>query len=362
MQRRKTILLVVVFFLIPLMACNLSTAANPTPSNGGSVPTAGDPSQNGDQQPSPGPGSAAPPHGTQPLETAAPIPSATELPPTATPCTSDSEFITDINIPDGTLISPGETFTKAWRIRNDGTCIWTTDFTWEQINASGHDLVATTLSMPLPHDVAPGEQLDISVELTLDPGATLGSRQVARFQMRSPSEGLFGTRPFASIFAVNGSGICPPGNADLDPYIHLTDRYCFLYPDTHTVNQGATGAVSVSAPPPGGPGEQIVPNVSISNDGSVGGLTIQQWSNQKISAAQAPGNPPTTTNTTVGGEPAVAAEGLPGIMGTRIVYVIHDNTGFVITIFPVDGSASDETDQALDLWEIMRVSFAFYGP
>lgn len=362
MKRRRALLLVVVMIIVPLMACNLSTAANPTPSSGDATPTDGGSAQSGGQQPSPGSGSDVPAQDTQPVETAAPLPTATEISPTATPCTSDSEFIDDLNIPDGTLLSPGETFTKSWRIRNDGSCIWTTDYTWEQINSSGNDLVATTLSMPLPHEVAPGEELDISVELTLDAGATLGSRQVARFQMRSPAEGNFGTRPFASIFAVNGSGVCPPGNANLDPYIHLTDRYCFLYPDTHTANEGVTGAVSVSAPPPGGPGEQIVPAVSISNDGSVSGLTIQQWSNQKISAAQAPGNPPTTTNTTIGGEPAVAAEGLPGIMGTRIVYVIHDNTGYVITVFPVDGSAPDETDDALDLWDIIRTSFVFYGP
>ena len=38
------------------------------------------------------------------------------------------EFLGDVNYPPDTVVKPGETFTKQWRVRNTGTCTWTTDF------------------------------------------------------------------------------------------------------------------------------------------------------------------------------------------------------------------------------------------
>ena len=35
-------------------------------------------------------------------------------------------FISDVNVPDGTILPPSTSFTKIWKIRNDGTCTWTT--------------------------------------------------------------------------------------------------------------------------------------------------------------------------------------------------------------------------------------------
>lgn len=35
-----------------------------------------------------------------------------------------AEFITDLNIPDGTVMTPGKAFVKKWRVRNSGACVW----------------------------------------------------------------------------------------------------------------------------------------------------------------------------------------------------------------------------------------------
>ena len=37
-------------------------------------------------------------------------------------------FVADVTIPDGTYINPGASFTKIWRLKNTGTCAWTTQF------------------------------------------------------------------------------------------------------------------------------------------------------------------------------------------------------------------------------------------
>ena len=36
-------------------------------------------------------------------------------------------FVADVTIADGSYIAPGSTFTKTWRIRNNGTTTWNTN-------------------------------------------------------------------------------------------------------------------------------------------------------------------------------------------------------------------------------------------
>jgi len=72
-------------------------------------------------------------------------------------------FITDVTIPDNTVIEPGKAFKKTWRLRNDGTGTWTTNF--KLVFVSG-DSMSGPASKPIDQAVAPGETIDISVDLT----------------------------------------------------------------------------------------------------------------------------------------------------------------------------------------------------
>jgi hypothetical protein len=290
-----------------------------------------------------------------------PPPTSTNTVPPPAACTPDSEFVADINIPDGTLIAPGTTFTKTWTIENDGTCTWTSEYTWEQIDRAGNKLLASMAVMPIPSDVAPGGTLDITVTLTLSATATIGERYDAFFQMRSPDGDLFGTHPYARIYAVVGNGVCPIGPTGQSLFVNTTDHYCFLYPSSYDAYIGATGGSHVNEPPVGS-GEQVLGSVSISNYGSTGGAGTNTWAASMISSWEAPGDPPTVTNTTVGGEHAKSAEGLPGITGNVIVFQVNDGDGYVFTIQPVDGGYPAHTTAALDLWEMIRLSFTFYSP
>lgn len=73
----------------------------------------------------------------------------------------DPDFVSE-TIPDNTIFSPGETFTKTWTLKNDGQCTWTTDY--NLVFVSGNSMSGDTVSA-LPHDVAPGEIIVLSVEL-----------------------------------------------------------------------------------------------------------------------------------------------------------------------------------------------------
>jgi len=79
----------------------------------------------------------------------------------ATTC-DNSVFVTDVTIPDGTQMTPGQTFTKTWRLQNNGTCPWTTAYQLVFVvgNAMGGNAVA------ISGTVNPGASADISVPMT----------------------------------------------------------------------------------------------------------------------------------------------------------------------------------------------------
>ena len=132
-------------------------------------------------------------------------PTQTGIPPTAAVTLTSSpvlvdaaEFITDVTIPDGTRLSPGETFVKTWRLRNSGTTTWTSAYAL--VFANGSQMNALAL-IPLPRTVAPGGEIDVSVTLTAPkgPGTYKGY-----WELRSASGILFGVGPKAEKpFSVN---------------------------------------------------------------------------------------------------------------------------------------------------------------
>lgn len=97
----------------------------------------------------------------QPLATS----TNTPLPATSVPATGcyQAYFVADITVPDNTQMTKGQTFTKTWRIRNNGTCTWTGDF--DIVYTSGTNL-ASVSSVDLPKEVKPGETVDISIPMT----------------------------------------------------------------------------------------------------------------------------------------------------------------------------------------------------
>jgi len=87
----------------------------------------------------------------------------TPLPPTSIPTPCDrAQFVMDVTVDDGTNFSPGATFIKTWRIKNNGSCTWTTAYAF--VFDSGNSL-SGPVEVPLPGIVAPGQVVDLSVTL-----------------------------------------------------------------------------------------------------------------------------------------------------------------------------------------------------
>ncbi len=95
-------------------------------------------------------------------------------------------FVTDVTIPDGTQINAGDIFTKTWRLRNAGTCTWTADY---DLVFDDGDAMDGPASQALAGDVAPGEEVDLSVVLTAPAAA---GDYLGNWQLRNASGVVFG--------------------------------------------------------------------------------------------------------------------------------------------------------------------------
>ncbi len=84
----------------------------------------------------------------------------------------DATYIKDVTIPDGTVLSPGETFTKTWKLENTGTCVWASDF--RLVFIRGDALDASDVS--IEETVYPGKKAEISVDMAApeDEGTYIG--------------------------------------------------------------------------------------------------------------------------------------------------------------------------------------------
>jgi hypothetical protein len=94
-------------------------------------------------------------------------PDATSINFTCTNCTINmcdwAEFITDVTYPDDSEVVMGHSFVKIWRLKNIGTCTWTSDYSL--VFSRGDAMSGPASAQLTPGTVAPGDMIDISVVL-----------------------------------------------------------------------------------------------------------------------------------------------------------------------------------------------------
>jgi len=113
----------------------------------------------------------------------------------------NSIYISDVTIPDGTVITPGTTFTKTWSMQNAGTCTWSTSYSIVFYSGNAMSGVTTALS----ESVSPGGSISISVELTAP--STTGS-YTGYWRLQNASGTSFGEAVYVQI-VVSGSTATP---------------------------------------------------------------------------------------------------------------------------------------------------------
>jgi hypothetical protein len=114
-------------------------------------------------------------------------PQPTPTPTSSAACTHAATFVADLSIPDDSEIPAGASFIKTWRIRNSGTCTW--DGHYKLAHVDGHLLGAVVGQIGLPASVAPGQTIDLSVQLT---APTVAGSYRGDWKLVTPQNNLFG--------------------------------------------------------------------------------------------------------------------------------------------------------------------------
>ncbi len=146
--------------------------------------------------------------------------------------------VVDVNYPDGTVVQPGVTFTKTWRITNSGSGTWNANF--KLIFVSG-DAMGAPASKAIGKSVAPGESIDLSVTMTAPATAKtyqgkwmLQTDGGTNFGIGANGDGSFWVKVVVNVaFAVTGATVSVVPN----PYAQAC-------PGTAVV----TASVTVNAP------------------------------------------------------------------------------------------------------------------
>ncbi|HMT20983.1 MAG TPA: META domain-containing protein, partial [Promineifilum sp.] len=168
--------------------------------------------------------------------------------PTTAPCVNGMRFVADLNLSDNNMqspppVSPGQPFSKGWRIQNSGTCAWTTAY--RLIFVSGNVPGASMGGQPTPVQgfVSPGQQYDMFVNLVapLAPGVYQGIWQMVDEQNRP-----FGDRIWVGITVPAAPTATPPPTQTPSPSIQFTvDRTNILQGECVTFNWSVTNATAV---------------------------------------------------------------------------------------------------------------------
>lgn len=102
-------------------------------------------------------------------------------------------FVKDVTIPDDTVMTPGQAFTKTWLVQNSGSCAWEAGF---KFAFTGGDAMGGQ-TFTLPKAVAPGAQLEISIPMVAPTNKTGTVR--GNWRMSTATGTFFGDEVFVQI-------------------------------------------------------------------------------------------------------------------------------------------------------------------
>ncbi len=162
--------------------------------------------------------------------TETPVPSTTfTLTPTFTntplPCNKAS-FEGDITIPDGTEISSGTSFNKTWKIKNEGTCIWSSSY--QIIFVDGNQMNAPAAVQLTPGSIAPGGSVEVTIQMKAPDAA---GNYTGYYRIKAADGTIFGVGPtnaslsvvINSVSVATATFTLPPPPTPLFPDLYVSE-------------------------------------------------------------------------------------------------------------------------------------------
>ncbi|PKO00184.1 MAG: hypothetical protein CVU42_05435 [Chloroflexi bacterium HGW-Chloroflexi-4] len=157
-----------------------------------------------------------------PIYTNTPVtPTATKTnTPIPTPC-NQAAFVADVTMPDNSTVYAGQSFYKTWRIKNTGTCNWTTAYSLYFLSGNSFSAPA---SIPFTNTVKPGETIDLTIPM-ISPSST--GDFTSNWMIAGPNSSNFGvgTAPGTALTVKIKVTAIPPNH---DPYTvyDFVANYC----------------------------------------------------------------------------------------------------------------------------------------
>lgn len=111
-------------------------------------------------------------------------------------CVDRAAFVADITIPDNTVVPAGTKFVKTWRLKNEGTCTWTKEYSlivFGKSSGTEADWVAFDKIVP------PQDMVDLSIELPA-PAMQGTARWEGTLQNEAGDWFGIGTQPYTDMF------------------------------------------------------------------------------------------------------------------------------------------------------------------
>jgi hypothetical protein len=173
-------------------------------------------------------------------------------------CIDSSQYVMDLTYDDegGTnppTVQPGEEFTKGWRIRNSGTCLWTADYRLNYVGGNSSAAQMDGEAVRVEGEVPAGQTYDFDVDLVA-PSGVYGVQQ-ARWQMQDPASLFFGQTVWVmvDVLAPTPGPTAAPPTATTQPEATIPSEATPTAPAGGTVTVEPTLTPPPTEPPPPGP-------------------------------------------------------------------------------------------------------------
>jgi len=115
-------------------------------------------------------------------------------------------FVSDVTIPDNTAVFPGQTFTKTWKVVNNGSCAWDAGFKF--VNTGGDAMSGVTYTFPAAVAVNGTIELSIAMKAPTNKSGKIQSN----WRMTTVDGKYFGDEVYV-IVVVGTSTVTPSATA-----------------------------------------------------------------------------------------------------------------------------------------------------
>lgn len=172
--------------------------------------------------------------------------------------------------------------------------------------------------------------------------------------------------PTVTTSVVDLTANCPTATEETTAYVNRDEGYCLLYPSDFNVHSdslraGVTDFTGPILPPPPHSMDSVAPNISLEFNGPAEGLDsagyAQKWLQVINGGAILP-----QTQTTIGGQPAIILNGIPGMLSGQGVFVVANRMKYALTVFPEPGQVTAIDADILRGWNTIANSLVFFPP